>query len=133
MTLGGGLTAELSRVLPVPDPAGAVAWRAFGSWHDVKGETWALGGYDAAKAALSARVWRQAHESLVLGADFKLTAAQDWPSVAGVGAKYTLGGDAAGGGGAGAPVTLAAHVNTQWRSSVRRGEGGGGRAVPRCG
>lgn len=131
VTLGGGITAGLARVLPHPLPAGDVAWRAFGSWHDVKGETWALAGYDGSKAALSARVWRQAHETLALGADFRLQAAQDWPSVAGVGARYELGAGGAGGGGS-APVTLTAHVNTNLKSSVRGapplGGGGGGGA-----
>lgn len=102
-------------MLPLPDPAGNVAWRAYGSWHDVKGDTWALGGYDASKATLSARVWRQAHETLALGADFRLQAAQDWPSVAGVGARYTLGSESSSNA---APVTLTAHVNSNWKSAV---------------
>jgi hypothetical protein len=61
LTLGGGITADLVRVLPLPDPR-ALTWRAFGTYHDMKGSSWALAGFDSSRSALSVRAWHQVRE-----------------------------------------------------------------------
>ena len=114
-TGGGSLSATLGpRMLPRPDVT-ALTWGVFGSWHDPRRESYALGRYDSSSGMASARYWRQAHKSLALGAALGVGLGGEGGaggSTLSAGMKHTLGTEA------GNPSTLTANFTSDLKSSV---------------
>ena len=111
ITGGGSLAAQLGRVVPTPEVSG-LTWGMFGSWHDPRRETYALGRYDSASGLATAKYWAQAHKNLSLGATLGVSTAGDYASTLSAGLKHTLGSEA------GSPSTLTASFTSDLKSSI---------------